>query len=239
VAKAEFGDSARKPGTLAAIDYTIKRVLQLLHPYAPFITEELWHGLGFAQGSIQFVPWPKSDQSPVEPKAEAVYRSMAAARTLRATFNLPSNQRLAWQFQPSQDWAAAESAVLSNLLNAKSLDLVTARPDGAVAACPTDIGIIYLPLEGVVEPEGERKRLDGEMTKVQAEIEKVQRKLSSESFVQNAPAEIVAEPTLAKNSSPSGQTLSQVSPRWLPSAGLVMPWPGCRITLRAPRTAYR
>jgi len=70
---------------------------------------------------------------------------------------------------------------------------VTARPEGSVAACPTEIGVLYLPLEGVVDPETERKRLAAEIVKVQAEIKKVQGKLASETFVQNAPAEVVAE----------------------------------------------
>jgi valyl-tRNA synthetase len=61
------------------------------------------------------------------------------------------------------------------------------------AACPTDIGTIYLPLEGIIDPTTEKKRLDGEITKVESEIEKVARKLSSETFVQNAPADVVAE----------------------------------------------
>jgi valyl-tRNA synthetase len=64
---------------------------------------------------------------------------------------------------------------------------------GAHAACPTDIGTIYLPLEGIIDAATEAKRLDGEIQKVEAEIEKVAKKLSSETFVQNAPAEVVAD----------------------------------------------
>ena len=57
----------------------------------------------------------------------------------------------------------------------------------------TDIGTIYLPLEGIIDPATEAKRLDGEIRKVEAEIDKVAKKLSSETFVQNAPAEVVAD----------------------------------------------
>ena len=60
VAKSDFAvDSPRRAGTLATLDYTIKRILQLLHPYAPFITEELWNGLGFGTESIMFSGWPE------------------------------------------------------------------------------------------------------------------------------------------------------------------------------------
>ncbi len=192
-AKADFNDSTRKVGTLAVIDYTIKRVLLLLHPYAPFITEELWHGLGFSVGSIQYAEWPKVGDAAAEPKAEAVFRSVAQARTLRATFNLPSNKRLRWLLQPEADWVKAEFPALGVLVHAETMEVVEARPAGSMAACPTEIGIFYLPLDGVVDPETEGVRLDGEMQKVRSEIEKVQRKLASETFVQNAPAEVVAE----------------------------------------------
>ena len=192
-AKADFNDPARKAGTLAVIDYTIKRVLLLLHPYAPFITEELWHGLGFGEGSIQYAAWPEADGAASEPKAEAVFRAVAQARTLRATFNLPSSKRLRWLLQPAADWVQAEIPALSALVHAETLEIVPQRPAGSLASCPTEIGIFYLPLEGVVDPETEGRRLDGELEKVRTEIEKVQRKLASETFVQNAPPEVVAD----------------------------------------------
>ena len=78
------------------------------------------------------------------------------------------------------------------LLNAETIQSVDARPAHA-AACPTEIGVFFLPLEGVVDPSTERNRLEGEMTKVQAEVQKVQRKLATDSFVQNAPPEVVSD----------------------------------------------
>jgi valyl-tRNA synthetase len=86
-----------------------------------------------------------------------------------------------------------EFPALRALLNAGDLDAVEARPPGSVAACPTEIGVIYLPLEGVVDPTAERQRLDGEIAKVVAEITKVRSKLSSQTFVQNAPEEVVED----------------------------------------------
>ncbi len=192
-AKSDFHSPSRQPGTLAAIDYVLKRVLLLLHPYAPFITEELWHGLGFGTGSIQYAAWPSPGGHVSEPKAGAVFRSVTAARTLRATFGLPPNKRLRWLLQPSDAWVGEEFAALSVLLHAESMEPVAARPEGSVASCPTEIGVFYLPLEGVVDPAEERLRLSGEVAKVLAEIEKVDRKLASETFVQNAPTEIVEE----------------------------------------------
>jgi valyl-tRNA synthetase len=90
------------------------------------------------------------------------------------------------------EWVKAELAVLRALLNAESVEPVEVQPTGA-AACPTEIGVIFLPLEGIVDSAAERKRLEGEMVKVRAEIDKVKRKLASESFVNNAPAEVVSD----------------------------------------------
>jgi valyl-tRNA synthetase len=192
-AKADFADPARQPGTLAAMDYCLRRVLQLLHPYAPFVTEELWHGLGFGSESIQFSTWPQPAGFPADERAGAVHRAAAAARNLRATYNLPSNKKLRWLGLATADWLQAETAALATLLNAGPFEWVSERPTGVVAACPTEIGTFFLPLEGIIDREAELKRLGTERGKVQVEIEKVQRKLASESFVQNAPADVVAE----------------------------------------------
>ncbi|MFZ4774240.1 MAG: valine--tRNA ligase [Terrimicrobiaceae bacterium] len=190
-AKADF-ESPRRAGTLATMDFTIQRILKLLHPYTPFITEELWNGLGFGTRSLMEAPWPESGNAKPEPRAEAVYAAVSLARNLRATYNVPSNKRLAWQFTPAADWVREEIPTLALFLHSESLTPCDTAPAGS-AACPTDIGIIYLPLEGVVDASSERKRLEGEIAKVEAEIEKVARKLSSDSFVNNAPPAVVAD----------------------------------------------
>jgi valyl-tRNA synthetase len=81
---------------------------------------------------------------------------------------------------------------LSLFLHAESLALCDNAPAGS-ATCPTGIGILYLPLEGVVDAPAERQRLQGEISKVEAEIGKAAGKLSSETFVKNAPPAVVAE----------------------------------------------
>ncbi|MEI8311095.1 MAG: valine--tRNA ligase, partial [Verrucomicrobiota bacterium] len=190
-AKADF-DSPQRDGTLAVMDFTILQILKLLHPYTPFITEELWSGLGFGAQSLMETPWPSAGSAAQEPRADAVYSAVSQARNLRATYNIPSNKRLAWQFAPSADWVRDVIPALALFLHAASLDVCGNAPAG-FAACPTDIGILYLPLEGVVDASAERQRLQGEISKVEAEIGKVAGKLSSETFVKNAPPAVVAE----------------------------------------------
>jgi valyl-tRNA synthetase len=191
-AKADLADPVRKAGTLATMDYALKRILLLLHPFTPFLSEELWHGLGFGPGSIQFAPWPRPQGIAAEPKAGKIFRAVAMARTLRATYNLPSNKRLHWLLQTEDDWVKAELTVIGTLLNAEFILRADERPPHATA-CPTEIGVFFLSLEGLVDPPTERQRLESEMAKVQAEIDKVERKLATESFVRNAPPEVVLE----------------------------------------------
>lgn len=192
-AKADFShQTPRRAGTLATIDFTIRRILQLLHPYAPFITEEMWHGLGFGPKSIMQSGWPETFTAEEDSRAAAVYEAVSHARNLRATYHLPSNKRLAWKITPAHGWVRDELTTLSVLLHAESLEICEKAPAGA-AACPTNIGVIYLPLEGVIDSSAECKRLSAEVSKVEREIEKVSHKLSNESFVNNAPPDVIHE----------------------------------------------
>ena len=148
---------------------------------------------GSERGSIQYEAWPEAADFPGDARAGETYAAAAQARNLRATYNIPSNQRLPWYIQPAADWVGEELKVLRLLLVADRVETVAERPAGLLGACPSPLGTLFLPLEGVIDPAAERTRLDGEIKKTEAEIKKVQAKPASETFVQNAPAEIVAE----------------------------------------------
>ncbi len=198
VAKADFlGDDAeRKEGTLCAMDYCIRRILQLLHPYAPFLTEELWGGLGFGDGDIQRAGWPKTGgwkDSVSEDFAEKFFSAASAARNLRATYNLAANKKLPWLFRPSSASAAEETSVLAILIHAEAVAFHEGEPPRGSAVAITDIGGLFLPLQGLIDPLAERNRIEAEIVKVEKEIAKVATKLASETFVANAPAEVVEE----------------------------------------------
>jgi valyl-tRNA synthetase len=202
----------RKTNTLAVIDFILGHTLRLFHPYMPFITEELWHGLGFnadlpnEQGgtTIQFARWPLPldddfkthyGLTPAdEAQANAKYETVLAARGLRRDFNLPSNQRVRFVLVPSIPLPEEETAVLKVLLNAERLDLLEHYE--AVKGTPTaltPLGALFLPLEGLIDVEAERARLGKEIAKVEAELVTVGKKLANENFTANAPAAVVAE----------------------------------------------
>ncbi len=209
-----FGDDEKlKANKLAVIDFILSNTLRLFHPFLPFITEELWHGMGFngdlpeAQGgqTIMTAHWPKEfdadfkghyglDESD-EQVAEAKHELVRQGRNLRREFNVPSNQKIPFVFQPNAEFPSAEAEVLKILLNAESLEV---NPDFAggkgFAHIGSPLGELYLPLAGLIEDfAAERSRLEKELKKIEAEIAKVDNKLANKNFTERAPQEILDE----------------------------------------------
>jgi valyl-tRNA synthetase/REP element-mobilizing transposase RayT len=204
--------TTRKANTLAVIDFVLGHILRLFHPFMPFITEELWHGLGFNadlpenQGAktIQFARWPQPFDDEFkqhygltpndEEFANAKYETVTAGRRLRRDFNIASNKRVVFVLQPSGVLSDDEAAVLRILLNAERLDLTPnyEAPKGTPTTI-TPLGALSLPLEGLVDLAAERQRLGKEIARTEAELVTVRKKLNNENFVSNAPAAVVAE----------------------------------------------
>jgi valyl-tRNA synthetase len=197
-AKADFADasSPTRAGTLATFDYVMSRILRLLHPYTPFITEELWLSLGFGTSTIQFAPWPGAASSSADRaaanRADAFYATAEAARRLRAEFQIPSNQKVAMKLLADSAIDPAELQTLARLANLESLDAVSARPAQAPSAL-VPLGEIFLPLAGLIDPEKEKARLSKELEKARSELDREEKKLSNTQMVAKAPADKVDE----------------------------------------------
>jgi valyl-tRNA synthetase len=208
-------DVKRKENTLAVIDFVLGQTLRLFHPFLPFITEELWHGMGFNadlpenQGgkSIMFAPWPKpldADELahfgilPEDEKtANEKYEAVNLGRGLKSTFNI--NKKVRFVLQPNQELPAYEIEVLRILLNAEPLDVDAAFvPTKGTPSAITPLGTIYLPLDGLIDIEAERARIGKELTKVESELEKVTAKLADENFTSKVPQKVLDEHQLRK-----------------------------------------
>ena len=121
-------DSSTRGGTLATFDYVMSHVLRLLHPFAPFVTEELWCELGFGTETIQTTLWPK--QSPRSknwtPRARDIYATADAGRQLRGEVKIPSNQKVPFALVTKGDgFTDEELSVLAALLNASDVQVHT------------------------------------------------------------------------------------------------------------------
>jgi valyl-tRNA synthetase len=202
--------SDRRANTLAVIDFVLGHTLRLFHPFMPFITEELWHGMGFNadlpdnQGgrSIMFAPWPKpldADELahfgllPEDEKtANDKYEVVNLGRGLKSTFNL--NKKVRFVLKPNQELPAHEIEVLRILLNAEPLDVDTAyAPAKGTPTAITPLGELFLPLEGVIDVEAERTRVTKELEKAGAELGKVRAKLADENFTSKVPEKVLEE----------------------------------------------
>ena len=204
-------DDKRKANTLAVIDFVLGHTLRIFHPFLPFITEELWHGMGFNadmpenQGgkSIMFAPWPKPlDEDELahfgilpedEKTADNKYETVNLGRGLKSTFNL--NKKVRFILRPSQELPAHEIEVLRILLNAEPLDVVDASfvPGKGTPAAITPLGELFLPLDGLIDVEAERARLGKEVTKITEELAKVRAKLADENFTSKVPQKVLDE----------------------------------------------
>ncbi len=205
-------DEKRKANTLAVMDFVMGHALRLFHPFMPFITEELWHGMGYSkdlptqQGAetILYAHWPAAldeafkafyglDEAS-DAEAKATFEVVNAARGLRRDFNLPSNRKLAFVLQTESLPSAEKITMLETLMAALSLELNPAEklPQGTPATL-TPLGTLYLPLEGVVDKAAEVARLGKEIEKVEKDLDSTVQRLGSDAFVANAPAEVIEE----------------------------------------------
>jgi valyl-tRNA synthetase len=205
-------DTARKANTLAIIDFVLSHALRLLHPFLPFITEELWHGLGYNQDmpanqggeTIMFAPWPKplgddfaahyGLEEANERFVAAKYELVTLGRDLRRQFGIPSNKRARFVFHAASPLPPHELEVLRLLLYAEALEGGTGSdlPRGTPKVA-NSLGELFLPLAGLIDVAAERLRLTKELERARAEVQKVEAKLANPNFTQKAPPPVLAE----------------------------------------------
>jgi len=206
-------DAAQKASTVAVIDFTLSHALRLFHPFLPFITEELWHGLGYSadmpaeQGgkTIMNAPWPKVfsaeerdyyglDAAAVEFVA-AKMDLVAKGRNLRREYNISSGKKIRFVLQPAGALAPHEVEVLRILLNAEAVELADAgyAAEKGTPSIQSPLGDLHMPLEGLVDVDAEKSRLGKELAKVNEEIVKVEQKLANPNFASKVPPAVLEE----------------------------------------------
>ena len=208
-----FGeDAARKANTLAVIDFVLSHMLRLFHPFLPFISEELWHGMGYAvdmpenQGgkTIMFAPWPKPLDEDFKGHyglddcylqlAGAKYDLVTEGRNLRRAANIPANKKIRFVLKPANFVPPHDVEVLRLLLNAEAFEVnADYQPPKNTLTVRAELGDLFLPLEGLIDVEAEKARLKKELEKIEAEIAKVEQKLANPNFTQKVPAAVLQE----------------------------------------------
>ncbi len=223
-------DGPAKTETRAMVAWARDEILKLLHPFMPFITEELWAITGKREGLMALTPWPRKagsltpqQLSPIsaaspndalipavilaldagdfsDPDAEAeigwVVDLVTSIRSVRAEMNIPpatlTSLVLAGASTETKERMPRWSDVIKRMARLSDISVADRAPEGAVQLLVRG-EVAALPLKGVIDLSAERSRLDKEIAKADADIKRVDAKLSNEKFVANAPEEIVEE----------------------------------------------
>ncbi|PAY05372.1 valine--tRNA ligase [Bradyrhizobium sp. UFLA03-84] len=223
-------DGAAKAETRAMIAWTRDEILKLLHPFMPFITEELWAVTAKRDGLLVLASWPRksgvtSEQlaaiataGPVvdpiippviaaldadefsDPAAEAeigwVVDLVTAMRSVKAEMNIPPSTLtplvIVTTSDETRDRAQRWNDTIKRLARLSDISFADAAPEGAMQLLVRG-EVVALPLKGVIDLAAERARLEKELGKADADIKRVDAKLSNEKFVANAPEELVEE----------------------------------------------
>lgn len=193
-------DSLRKESVRYVLWKVSSVILRLLHPYMPFVTEELWHRLPAVEGSIVVAPWPSYQEELVDEDAERkmrdVMESIRLIRNMRAEMGIQPGQKVKIVVKPhDQEFASlirslegyfTSLASLSEL----SIDPNYERPKGCAVGVMNKAEI-FMPLGEFMDLEKEISRLKREISDIEEDIQKVKTKLSNKAFLEKAPREVV------------------------------------------------
>ncbi|TRZ37401.1 valine--tRNA ligase [Niallia circulans] len=195
-------DEAAKLTTRSILAYVLDNTMRLLHPFMPFITEEIWQNLPHEGESITTAAWPEVNTSFTDNKAandmKLLVEIIRSVRNSRAEVNTPMSKKikilLKAQDETIKATLAENKAYIERFCNPEELEIATdiAIPDKAMTSVITGVEII-LPLEGLINMEEEIARLTKELDKWTKEVDRVQKKLSNEGFVKKAPEKVIAE----------------------------------------------
>ena len=192
-------DETAKTTAQQVLVYVLDQLLRLLHPFMPFITEEIWQALPHEGESIMVAQWPVADESlsfPVEgAEMEMVMNAIRAVRNLRSEMNVPQNRKSTLYVVTEQP-AAFEAGVafFVRLASADQVIVQASAPEGAerMAAAVTAAAHLYLPMDQLVDIEKELARIAKERVNAEKNLAGIEKKLSNPGFLAKAPEAVVA-----------------------------------------------
>lgn len=195
-------DEAAKKTTRSILAYVLDNTMRLLHPFMPFITEEIWQNLPHSGESITVAQWPAVNDEYTDNQAanemKLLVEIIRSVRNSRAEVNTPMSKKIKMMVRAKdQEFLTTlenNSAYIERFCNPEELVLAleVETPDKAMTAVVTGAEII-LPLEGLINIEEEVARLQKEWDKLNKEVERVQKKLSNEGFIKKAPEKVIEE----------------------------------------------
>ena len=185
-------EASKTSPNIVVLDRVFMTILKMLHPFAPFITEELWRGMGFGSETIQFAPWPNDptvDGAAIDimPKVQDLYGVVTAGRQLRNDYSIDPRKKVAFVIKPSrcEDFFNAEIPFLSQILTAETMT-IDARytADGLTPSLVTQAATVFM--VGAVDVAQERARLTKQLADIEKQLAATDAKLDNANFVAKA-----------------------------------------------------
>jgi valyl-tRNA synthetase len=201
------GSDADKAETRSVLAHSLETALRALHPYMPFITEELWQRLPRPASrpvSIALAPYPTADDGRIDEGAERdmaiLMAAIGAARTVRSEHEVRPSDKVPLELRAAnahvRALAEAQSELIAFLVGTDGSPRVAApggeRLKGTVVSVAGDVEVL-VGLAGLVDPAKEDERIQRGLKRLDKDIAGLEKRLSSENFVRNAPPEVVAE----------------------------------------------
>ena len=198
-----YGDDVEaKKAALYTLTYVLETILKLLHPYMPFITEEIYTYLPTVKGSIVIANWPhykeEDNMASEEEMMELAMDGIRNIRNARAEMDVPPSKKAKVIIVPAEGKKSAVEATKEyfvTLASASTVEIVETEENIAEDAVSVVINgaKIFIPLDELVDFEKEKERLTKEKAKLESEIKRVNGKLSNQGFLAKAPESLVNE----------------------------------------------
>ncbi|WP_029040153.1 valine--tRNA ligase [Cucumibacter marinus] len=194
-------DEAARDETRASAAYALDEILKLLHPFMPFVTEELWAQVAGARHDTMLVlaDWPQAaglEDADADAEIEWIIALISGVRSVRAEMNVPAGARIPLVITGAED--ATRQRVKDNealIERLARLESVTFADDVPPSSAQLVLGeaTVCLPLAGVIDIDAERTRLEKEIAKIEDEAARIEKKLGNEQFIAKAPEAVVEE----------------------------------------------
>ena len=192
-------DAAQKQTALQVLVYVLDQTLRLLHPFMPFITEQIWQSIPHEGDALIVAQWPEYREEfnfkAEEAQMESVMNAIRAIRNRRADMNVPPSKKAALYVLTSKPAVFAEGeGYIQRLAYADEVTILDAEPESIdnMVCCTTADAKLYIPMGQLVDVAKELDRIQKELEKARKNLAVIQGKLNNENFTARAPEAVVA-----------------------------------------------
>ncbi|GAB4272044.1 MAG: valine--tRNA ligase [Candidatus Rifleibacteriota bacterium] len=191
------GDEQRKAVVQQVLVTCLDRALKILHPFMPFVTEEIWQKLPGSEGFLMKSQFPTVNAEmvniPLEQEIGEMMEAVRIIRNLRASANISPAKKVKIRVVQRDDTSTVftdHQKMICHLAGVEKFELVAEKPSGHLFSL-MGATEICLDLAGMIDVEAEKARIENELSKIEREMAKISVKLENENFVKKAPAEVV------------------------------------------------